>query len=487
MKIVLGYPSPPQGNGFLQVSQNRQSFRFSMGQEAAIFPCLMGYLATWLKQDGHEVTWLDGPAQGLTWSPYWDALWAAKPDLVVWEAKTPSIPEVWAAASLVKQSNPQTKICVVGDHVTALPEESLEKPYIDLVVKGGDWDYCVRAIVSLWGSQGPKRGIVEVGTTAPLALLPVIDRELCHWRDYSRMGNYKYTPGTHLYSGRDCWWRKDGGCTFCSWTGTFKNFRVCSVDQFMAEVDHCATLGIRELFDDTGTFPAGQGALGRWFHEACEALIKFNQGKRHGQARVTLGCNMRPGALKQDDYDLLGRAGFRFILYGLESANSVTIQRINKGQADGDMESSVRMAKRAGLEPHLTCMVGYPWETRQDAQRTLDLARRLLVRGWADTLQATILMPYPGTQLFTQAQEKGWLKYGTDWAQYDMSHPVLTCPMGDVEVLAMTRGLYKACLTPQYLTRRILKLRHRSEWPYFWRSVRFILSHLTDFDPRPVH
>ena len=77
----------------------------------------------------------------------------------------------------------------------------------------------------------------------------------------------------------------------------------------------------------------------------------------------------------------------------------------------------MRMAKQAGLMPHVTCMVGYPWETKEDAQRTIDLTRRLFDKGYIDTLQATICMPYPGTPLFKECKEKNWLRT-EDWDDY---------------------------------------------------------------------
>ena len=77
------------------------------------------------------------------------------------------------------------------------------------------------------------------------------------------------------------------------------------------------------------------------------------------------------------------------------------------------------MAKKAGLEPHLTIMIGYPWETLTSAQKTLEEARRLFKEGLADSMQATIVIPYPGTPLFKQCEEQGWLTT-KDWNKYDM-------------------------------------------------------------------
>lgn len=483
MKICLGYPSLDDPRGFHQTGQNRQAQVFSA--PAFIYPYIPAMAATRLRQAGHEMLWLDGPAEGLTWEQQLQQLEVFQPDLLAWEVKTPSVIGTWAKVDAAKQRLPRCTTVLMGDHVTALPQESLDQSAVDIVLTGGDYDFGLLEIARRLAAGESVRGIVHQPTTGDLKTLPVVDRRLTKWQLYgyeNGSGNYKYLPGTHSMIGRDCWWRhnpngelQNGGCTFCSWTNTFKNWRVGTVDQFMAEVESCASLGIRELFDDTGTFP-----IGAWLHDCCERLVTFNEGKRHGRCRVTIGCNMRPGALKQHEWNLLGRAGFRFILFGLESANHETLVRINKGQKEHDMEESARLAKQAGLEPHVTCMVGYPWESKEDALRTIRFTQNLFARGWIDTLQATICIPYPGTALFRQCQEHGWLKT-TNWKDYDMRKPVMACPMPDDEVLAITRGIYKSFMTPRYLFRKLVSVRTKDDAQFLARGARLLWGHLADF------
>lgn len=269
----------------------------------------------------------------------------------------------------------------------------------------------------------------------------------------------------------NCWWRQDGGCTFCSWTTTFPKFQCGTPEHMLGEVEHLSkNYGIREVFDDTGTFP-----IGGWLEKFCKGLIERGLNKK-----IRMGCNMRPGAIGQKEYDMMGKAGFRFILYGLESANQNTLDRINKGQKPGDMWNSARMAKRAGLDPHVTCMVGYPWESKEEARATIEMTKKLFQRGWIDTLQATIVIPYPGTQLFKQCEEKGWLKT-RDWDDYDMRGPVMKCPIPDDEVMALTQGIYKSAITPLYLVRKVLSIRTADDVKYLWRAVLAMWGHLSDF------
>ena len=107
--------------------------------------------------------------------------------------------------------------------------------------------------------------------------------------------------------------------------------------------------------------------------------------------RIQFNCNMRFGALMRDDYRLMKKAGFRMLLFGVESGSQATLDRLNKGTKINDIMNECRIPREEGLEPHITIMVGYPWETRQDALKTLNVAKTMMQKGWAVTLQSTLL------------------------------------------------------------------------------------------------
>jgi radical SAM superfamily enzyme YgiQ (UPF0313 family) len=198
--------------------------------------------------------------------------------------------------------------------------------------------------------------------------------------------------------------------------------------------------------------------------------------------KVRISCNMRFNAgLTREDYQLMGRAGFRFILYGLESVNQKTLDRLNKNLQVEQIEPVLRLAKEAGLNPHPTAMVGYPWETKEEARRTLNFAREMFKKGLADTLQATIVTPYPGTPLFAEAQEKDWLRT-LDWGRYDMREPILKTEMSDEEIKGLVQGLYKSVLSPQWLLRKTKEaLADPDLFKYYLRMSSKFFSKLLDF------
>jgi radical SAM superfamily enzyme YgiQ (UPF0313 family) len=227
---------------------------------------------------------------------------------------------------------------------------------------------------------------------------------------------------------------------------------------------------VKEIMDDAGTFP-----VGNWLKEFCLGMIKRGYNKK-----IKFDCNMRLNALTQKEYDLMGKAGFRFILYGLESANQKTLDRINKNLKVGMIEETVRRAKKAGLEPHITAMMGYPWETKEEAKKTVQLAKMLFDKGYVDTLQATILIPYPGTPLFSECKENKWL-VTEDWDDFDQRMAVMKSPLTEKDIKELTQELYKSFLTPKFILRKIFSIRSWTDIKFLFRAGSKVMGHLLDF------
>ena len=461
------------------LSQNRQFQWFN--NPTYIYPMVPASAATLLKEDGHQVTWDDGIAEELSPGGYMQRLIKEQPELITIETKTPVVKTHWKIVNDVKKALPQACVVLMGDHVTALPQESMENCQVDYVLTGGDYDFLLRNLCRhLSRGEGLEPGIWyrqngDIRNTGSFELrhdldgLPFIDRELTKWWLYSeKNGNYRKLPGTYTMVGRDCWWHK---CSFCSWTTMYSNFRVRRPESLLDEIGMLIEkYAVKEVFDDTGTFPRGT-----WLETFCRGMIERGYHKK-----IRFGCNMRFGSLGQEQYNLMRRAGFRYVLFGVESANQKTLDRIDKGIKVSDITEGCMMAKKAGLEPHLTVMVGYPWETREDALATVDLAKDLFRRGYADTLQATIVIPYPGTPLFQWCKEDGLLST-EDWDGYDMRQPVMKTSLSEDDVKDLTQCLYRTFFTPRYMIRKLTSVRSLNDLMFLWRGVRAVFGHLKDF------
>ncbi len=479
MKVIVSYP-PLEGRGSPMLTQNRQFQWYHV--PSYIYPLVPAWAATLLKKEGFEVVWNDSIAQQWGWDRFLAFFDQEQPDLIAFETKTPVVRQHWGIVGQLKERNPACRFVLMGDHVTAFPDESMQNSPVDYVLTGGDYDFSLLGIARHLRDGGElPRGIWyredgELKNTGPFELshdlneLPFIDRQLTQAHLYGEKWK-KRTPFFYTMAGRDCPWAR---CTFCAWTTTYPTFRVRRPDNVLDEIGFLIEEhGARELFDDTGTFPAGG-----WLKKFCRGMIERGYNKE-----VFFSCNMRFGYLTQEHAALMKQAGFRKLKMGLESANQATLDRLCKGITVQDIVDGCRVLSKEGLDVQLTIMVGYPWETREDARRTLDLAQELMEGGYVEMLQSTVVVPYPGTALYWESVENGWLRVAPDdYERFDMSEPVLITPdMEPAEVAQMCADIYKIFLSPRYALRQLTRVRSPQDLAYLGRGVKAVVGHIRDF------
>ncbi|PIS20547.1 B12-binding domain-containing radical SAM protein [candidate division WWE3 bacterium CG08_land_8_20_14_0_20_43_13] len=500
IKIVVGYPPINSQKGTPLLSQNRQFQYFN--NPTYIYPMIPAFAATMLQWAGYRVNWMDGVAQKKSYEAWEKELLELAPDFLILETKAPVVKKHWKIINKLKTAAPNLKIVLVGDHVTVFPYESFENSLVDYVIIGGDYDFvAVNLLNHINNNQNLEGGVYwrksdqaikhenpsffslkmgeQIANSGPASLahdldeLPFIDRDLTQWQLYAYdNGNFKYKPGTYVYSGRDCWW---GKCTFCVWAHTlnpFGSYRSFSAQRLFDEVKYLTDkYKFKEIFDDAGTLFVGQK-----LKDFCQLMIKSGYNKK-----VTLGCNMRFDALTSQDCQLMKQAGFRMVLYGMESGNQATLDRVNKGQKVEQIAQGAKMASDAGLQVHATVMIGYPWETYQEAKNTINLARECFNKGYFHTMQATVVVPYPGTPLWKECREKDWL-LTQDYEDYDMRQPVMKSPISQEQIMQLTQELYSSFLTPRFILRKIMSIRSIEDIKFFIMAGKKLAGHLLDFD-----
>lgn len=232
----------------------------------------------------------------------------------------------------------------------------------------------------------------------PFEKLPFPDRVFTDAKNprWQKYGNYKFHPATHMMASNLCWW---GKCTFCVDTKKLEEGepqQTRSVAHVIEEIDDLIANGYKEVFDDSGTFP-----VGKWLEEFClkmndmpslsvKFLSRFKSSGRRRKDLIKIGCNLKPLHL---DFNMMKEAGFRFILVGVESANQKTLDIIRKGQHQANVTKNIKAMSEAGLEPHITSMTSYPWETEEEEKNTMEYFKFLLRKGYAKTGQVSIYSP----------------------------------------------------------------------------------------------
>jgi len=107
-------------------------------------------------------------------------------------------------------------------------------------------------------------------------------------------------------------------------------------------------------------------------------------------------------------------AGFREIVLPFESGTQRVLRKYatNKWDTRYNIKGLIEMCKDYGLTIAGNYMLGYPDETRQEIERTIDMAKEHMAAG-LDSSNFFLVMPLPGTPLFESAMAEGYLP--SDW------------------------------------------------------------------------
>lgn len=451
-KVIFAVPPIVDSKGQAQATQNRQYQYFK--DETYIFPVIPATFITMIPTEpGNFSFLLDCIAEKLNDLEFAEAIRQMMPDYMVFEANTMVFNRYVYFINSIKQVFPHMKIILTGEHVTAMPEDAKAKCKADYFIHGGKW--YTEAFKIVTGKEWP--------TDKPL---PHIDRVGAKWYLYAyKNGNFKYVPATYTMAAQDCWYRPKQACTFCTWVDYHPENKIRPVEDFLAEVKGLIEFGFKEFFDDSGTFP-----VGKWLHDFCNQMIERGYNKY-----IVWGCNMRFKALQPEDFQLMAKAGCRFILWGYESGNQKTLDALSKGYELKDMNRSLIAARMAGIWNHLTVMMGYPWETLEDERRTFRMVKWLLLNDWAASMQATVFMPYPGTAAFKQCKEQG-LILTEDWDKWDMTNQVIKLKYPFQEVLKLQKDYYRISYHPRFLFNKLTKIRSMDDLKFYFRLSKKVID-----------
>ncbi|MBN8216763.1 MAG: B12-binding domain-containing radical SAM protein [Spirochaetes bacterium] len=492
MKIAISYP--PIVNALGQkamVSQNRNVQYFKT--PTYLLPVVHAQAATWLKQLGHDVLWDDGNAQLKDFDTWLRDLVAAAPDMIVLESTTPVMKFYWKLAATLREKLPSAILVMSGYHSMRQPAETLERSPCDVVLRSNHIDFSLARLVPFiaknpqdWRDHCDVEGFFirksdgrfhDTGNFRQVEALeksPDVDRDLVQWKRYAyENGNYLATPGTYATSViRDCTF---GKCTFCRYNGPELTFSMRPVQQSLDEYERLIRRdGVREIFDDSGVWYRGKEA-----REFAEGIIARGLDK----TGCYFGINTRFEYLEEETIKIMAKANFRFVLIGLEAADEETLRRLNKGYEPHHIEQTLRWMTKYGLHPHLTIMVGYYWQTREQLQETVRTVRSLMFRGLARTLQVTLCTPLDYTPYHLECLEKGVL-LTKDYDDHDMSKLIVKTPIPHAEYYQAVRKMYGIAFHPRFLLRQMLFLLtfRKRDWQFLFtyglRAIRRVRNHL---------
>jgi len=116
----------------------------------------------------------------------------------------------------------------------------------------------------------------------------------------------------------------------------------------------------------------------------------------------------------------MSRAGFNWLLLGVESGSESTLDSFHKGIKPEDTAMAVKLLRQNGIFSQASCIIGERKETR----KSLDDLREFINYVDPDLAIFMILTPFPGTDLYVEALRQGWIE-DQNWANYDMVHAIM--------------------------------------------------------------
>ena len=119
----------------------------------------------------------------------------------------------------------------------------------------------------------------------------------------------------------------------------------------------------------------------------------------------------------------MNKAGCDEICFGVESGCQRIRDSLKKKVTTEQCENAIKWAKEAGIFVTVSVIIGYPGETKETLQESLDFVRKVE----PDSVWLSIATPYPGTELRALVESNGW-KMTDDWNRYNTMNPIFEDP-----------------------------------------------------------
>ena len=350
------------------------------------------YLATVLNLNGYPTTIVD-----LASVPETDWVRAIpEADVYGFDTFTPSYARSLQILRLARNINPAALTLAGGPHASALPGWVARD--FDFVVVGEGEQRLVALLRALNAGERPEPIQYEM-IVEDLDRLPFPDYRLVELASYRRL--VASQPSVGIISSRGCPYR----CAFCTSTiqAMDRRIRYRSPENFAAEVGQLRDrYGLRafKIQDDVFTL-----SLKR-IREIAGLLAPLGVVYR-SNARVDL-------CAKPEMPELLFASGCRHITFGVESGSPRMLEHMGKRHTVDAVRLAIRLAKAAWLIVRANLMIGFPGETWETMQETIELMLDCQPHEYV----VSAFVPYPGTDPYQHPASYGIQALETDFSEY---------------------------------------------------------------------
>ena len=333
-------------------------------------------------------------------------------------------------AAQLKQSHPNIKTVFVGSHASALPYDVIGLPYVDFVfINEGVYGLLdllqtnyVDDLDKVRGLIYKKHGFAATGAPGEIVqtkdmdnvmpgyawdLLPkdkkLLDKYRAHyWHNYFKDDENR-TPFAAISTSLGC----SFGCNFCMInivnrtsyeqgvvSSDSRGMRFWSPELMLKEFEYLYENGVRTI-----------RLTDEMFFLNKKYYIPILEGIKQRGMDFNFWAYARVDSVRKDQLELFKEAGVNWLCLGIEAANQNVRLEIEKGKfEDVDIRRVVADVKAADINILGNYMFGFPEDTMETMQETLDLSLEL------NTEHANFYaaMALPGSPLYMYAKNNNW-------------------------------------------------------------------------------
>lgn len=393
----------------------------------------LGYITSFLEEYGHEVQFIDALAEGINHKvavntkyqqvyryglSYHEITEKIEHDTDYIGITGPFSDSAIILRELIreiKNQYPEKTLIAGGIYPSTLPEWVLDAG-ADIVVRG-EGELAMLRIAEgnkpehIKGVVFRKDGkIVDNGTAEHIADLDEIPfpsytkRPVDFYFDWSPRGDRENRTASMITS-RGCPY----SCSFCSIHPVYgRKWRARSPESVIEELKLLTEkYGVNhiEFEDDNFTLkPDRAGAV-------LDAIIEMNRGKSGNDKLVWSAPNgIRMDTLTESLIIKMKESSCKAACIAVESGDPDILKRMNKKLSLSKVESVASLLVKHGININAFFIIGYPGETEKRFLNSLAFAKRLKNLGLT-SISVLVATPYPGTDLFRECKENGYLRY----------------------------------------------------------------------------
>lgn len=366
---------------------------------ATVPPFALLEIATILRDDKHDVIFLDAQAEQLAFELVERR--ALECDAVVISTSTMSFREDADQLLALKKVNPQLTTVMFGSHPSFMPTYSLAHDGPDVIVRH-EPEFIIRDLFrgvrdggDSW-KQVKGIGYRENGEHVLNEEYPFIDLDELPFPDVTMLPpdiDYynplvRRMPYITTTTSKGC----PAKCTFCT-APYFDGMKVRfqSAEYVVEEIEYFLSQGYREVYFRDDTFFVWK----KRDITICEEIVKRDLD-------VTWIANARVSMIDKEMMQRAKDAGCHTIKFGIESGDQKILDRMRKGYTIEQAYQVFEWIHEVGIHAHAHVMLGNPGDSVETVERTIEFVKELN----PGTATFGLCTPYPGTPLFDEVAEK---------------------------------------------------------------------------------